>query len=136
VRLVRTPGCQTNALVAHFGELRAGACGHCSGCKNASASPALVSSPGVVTSPGGASPRRALAWDGGGSAGRATLRELSASHPQALGEARQLARFLCGLTSPATSRARLSRHPSFGALAEQRFVEVLAFAESLLDGSA
>jgi ATP-dependent DNA helicase RecQ len=29
---------------------------------------------------------------------------------------RQLARFLCGLTSPATSRERLGRHPSFGLL--------------------
>jgi ATP-dependent DNA helicase RecQ len=63
---------------------------------------------------------------------RAELRALSRAHPQALGEARQLARFLCGLTSPATSRARLSRHALFGVLAERRFEQVLALATALL----
>jgi ATP-dependent DNA helicase RecQ len=63
---------------------------------------------------------------------RDELRELTRSQPQALGDARQLARFLCGLTSPATARARLSRHALFGALAEWRFAQVLAFAAAVL----
>ena len=57
---------------------------------------------------------------------RAALDELVAEHPAALATARQRARFLCGLTSPATTKAKLSRHALFGALAEQRFVDVLA----------
>jgi ATP-dependent DNA helicase RecQ len=59
------------------------------------------------------------------------LRELMLEHPRALEEPRQLARFLCGLTSPATSRARLGRHPSFGALAERSFVQVLRLCQRL-----
>ncbi|MEM6277902.1 MAG: ATP-dependent DNA helicase RecQ [Verrucomicrobiota bacterium] len=45
-------------------------------------------------------------------------------HP-ALRQPRQLARFLCGITSPATSRARLQRDERFGALAEVPFEDVL-----------
>ena len=59
---------------------------------------------------------------------RAALDELASEHPAALGTPRQRARFLCGLTSPATTKAKLSRHALFGALAEQRFADVLARA--------
>ena len=59
---------------------------------------------------------------------RAVLDELTAEHPAALGTPRQRARFLCGLSSPATTKAKLSRHALFGALAEQRFADVLALA--------
>jgi ATP-dependent DNA helicase RecQ len=65
-------------------------------------------------------------------ADRQALRELVLAHPRALEEPRQLARFLCGLTSPATSRARLMRHPSFGIFAERSFVQVASFSERLL----
>jgi ATP-dependent DNA helicase RecQ len=129
--LARTPGCQTNALAAHFGELRASPCGHCSSC--------LSTGGAERASPDPASPERArcrepslperLPFDPD------ELRELASKHAASLAEPRQLARFLCGLTSPATTRARLSRHPSFGALAEVRFAEVMALAGSLLDGS-
>jgi ATP-dependent DNA helicase RecQ len=47
-----------------------------------------------------------------------------------LGEARQRARFLCGLSSPAVGRARLGRHALFGALEDRRFTEVLAWCEA------
>jgi ATP-dependent DNA helicase RecQ len=119
LELVRTPSCLTNALVAHFGELRAAPCGHCSRCKAPRVSPPVPVSPRSDSSD-------APTLD------RDELRELTRSQPQALGDARQLARFLCGLTSPATSRARLSRHALFGALAEWRFAQVLAFAAAVL----
>jgi ATP-dependent DNA helicase RecQ len=45
---------------------------------------------------------------------------------QALTTPRQLARFLCGITSPRASRARLARHPSFGSQMGAPFSEVLA----------
>ena len=54
------------------------------------------------------------------------------SIPSALGQSRQLARFLCGLTSPATTRDRLSRHELYGALAGHRFADVLALCESVV----
>jgi ATP-dependent DNA helicase RecQ len=64
--------------------------------------------------------------------GRA-LDALRAAHPDALGVPRQCARFLCGLTSPATSRAKLTRDPLFGALAERRFADVLAWLQSSVE---
>jgi ATP-dependent DNA helicase RecQ len=51
---------------------------------------------------------------------------------QSLRTPRQLARFLCGLTSPATSRERLGRHAAFGLLASVPFAAVLTRAESLV----
>jgi ATP-dependent DNA helicase RecQ len=51
----------------------------------------------------------------------------SARYPTELGPARPAARFLCGLSSPALTRAKLTRHPLFGALAERRFPDVLAW---------
>ena len=42
----------------------------------------------------------------------------------ALGTWRQLARFLCGMSSPATMRARLYRRDEYGMLADIPFREV------------
>jgi ATP-dependent DNA helicase RecQ len=123
LRLVRTPGCLSNALVAHFGELRSTPCGHCSRCR---APRAAGAEPSEEPVPSDAAELTAP--------DPVVLRELALGHPQALGEARQLARFLCGLTSPATSRARLSRHALFGVLAERRFACVLELAAAALEG--
>jgi ATP-dependent DNA helicase RecQ len=130
LHLVHTPGCLSNALVAHFGEQRAVPCGHCSRCRGGGG----PSQPSAVLSTAAALTTRerepvAVAP----SADPAALRALSLSHPQALGEARQLARFLCGITSPAATRAKLSRHALFGALAERRFGEVMAVASRVLE---
>jgi ATP-dependent DNA helicase RecQ len=43
-----------------------------------------------------------------------------------------MARFLCGITSPAVTRAKLTRHDSFGMLAGVPFQRVLDQTESLL----
>jgi ATP-dependent DNA helicase RecQ len=103
-------GCQTNALVRYFGEERGEPCGHCSYC--------LTGQAAELPAPAAPAPL----------AGRIDVREwqqLRDSHPEALGHPRQAARFLCGLTSPAVTRARLSRHPLFGKLEDCRFAEVL-----------
>jgi ATP-dependent DNA helicase RecQ len=107
--LVEHDGCQVQSLVGYFGETRADPCGHCSYCLTGSAQtlPKPTANPAVELD-------------------RAVLDELTAEHPTALGTPRQRARFLCGLSSPATTKARLSRHPLFGALADQRFANVLA----------
>jgi ATP-dependent DNA helicase RecQ len=40
-----------------------------------------------------------------------------------------MARFLCGLSSPLTARARLGKHEMFGALSDAPFREVMSFVE-------
>jgi ATP-dependent DNA helicase RecQ len=112
VGLVEHAGCQTNALVGHFGEQRAEPCGHCTFCESGRAERLPEE------------PRPRPAFDA------AALAALRAEHPSALGTARQRARFLSGLTSPAVTAARLGRHPLFGALAGYPFPEVLALASS------
>jgi ATP-dependent DNA helicase RecQ len=115
VSLVTNDGCQVNALVAYFGEERVNPCGHCSFCL-AGAAQRLPESP---PPPGldALVDRRALA-------------ALTALHPDALGSARQRARLLCGIASPATTRAKLTRDGLFGAAAERRFTDVLAWCEA------
>ena len=104
--------CISNALCAYFDEERSAPCGHCAGCVGADrrAEPAQAS-PNPVGSP------ETLLPDG--------LATLAAEHPEALAEPRAGARFLCGLSSPATIRAKLTRHPLFGARADWPFAEVL-----------
>ncbi|MBK9036340.1 MAG: ATP-dependent DNA helicase RecQ [Myxococcales bacterium] len=101
-------GCQTNALVAHFGQVRAEPCGHCSHCETQAARALPPPTP----------PTPVPVPDG--------LAALRAKHPRALAEPRQAARFLCGLSSPALTAAKLGRHPWFGLLAERSFADVLA----------
>jgi ATP-dependent DNA helicase RecQ len=59
----------------------------------------------------------------------AAIQSLVAEGRGSLGTSRQLARFLCGLTSPATTRERLGRHAAFGLLSRVPFANVLAQAE-------
>src|SRR4051794_15395380 len=104
VALVEHDGCQVQSLVGYFGEKLSDPCGHCSYC--------LTSSAQLLPEP---APAPGLDID------RVALDELTAAHPAALGTPRQRARFLCGLSSPATTKAKLSRHALFGALADRRF---------------
>jgi len=112
VALVEHDGCQVQALVAYFGETRAKPCGHCSFCLTGSAQ--RLPEAAAATAP---------------DLDATALAELAAEHPTALGTPRQRARFLCGLTSPATTKAKLSRHALYGTLAEQRFTAVLSDQE-------
>ena len=114
LKLVEYGACQTNALVRYFGEKRAQPCGHCSFC---------VTNSAAKLPPARPLPTLEERVDA------EVLAELRAQHPDALGQARQCARFLCGLTSPAVSRAKLTRHELFGALENYRFGEVLAWCE-------
>ncbi|HEY3266660.1 MAG TPA: RecQ family ATP-dependent DNA helicase [Armatimonadota bacterium] len=108
--LVTHDGCQVNALVGYFGEHRDGPCGHCTWCVTRAAQ---VMPPERPRAPLPAS------LDVG------AFQALRAAHPEALGHPRQAARYLCGLTSPATSKAKLTREPVFGRLDEYRFGDVL-----------
>jgi ATP-dependent DNA helicase RecQ len=62
----------------------------------------------------------------------AAIESLIAEGRASLSTPRQLARFLGGLTSPATTRERLGRHAAFGLLARVPFANLLAQAESLV----
>jgi ATP-dependent DNA helicase RecQ len=115
VSLVTHAGCQVNELVAYFGEEREAPCGHCTFCLTGAAQelPASEQPQAIETL-----------------VERNELAALAAMHPDALGTPRQRTRFLCGLTSPATSRAKLTRGPLFGALGARRFADVLRWSES------
>jgi ATP-dependent DNA helicase RecQ len=52
-----------------------------------------------------------------------------AKHPDALADSRAFARFVGGIGSPKASRARLTRHPLFGALSRVPFAALLEAAE-------
>ncbi len=112
--VVTHDGCQTNRLVAHFGQHRDAPCGHCTWCRtrNPRTLPQAVERAPL---PAG--------LDLGGLTG------VRAAHPDALATPRQVARFLCGITSPATTRAKLTRGGLFGVLADRPFGEVLFWAE-------
>jgi ATP-dependent DNA helicase RecQ len=113
--LVTHDGCQVRALVGYFGETRTVPCGHCSHCLSGRAQHLSESEPKPPID-------KSVSAD--------ALVSLRCSHPEALGTTRQRARFLCGITSPAASREKLSRDPLFGSLAERRFADVLAWCET------
>ena len=115
VSLVTHDGCQVNELVGYFGDVRDQPCGHCSFCLDGVAQRLPPSA--AVPPVGEVVDERALA-------------ALATAHPEALETPRQRARFLCGITSPATTRAKLTREPTFGSLANRRFAEVLAWCEA------
>jgi ATP-dependent DNA helicase RecQ len=119
--LVTHDGCQVNALVAHFGEARAAPCGHCTHCLTGRRQ-LLPQQP----------PRPPLSAE----LDLAAIRALCADQPVALAGPRQLARLLCGLGSPALTRARLTRHALFGAAEHRPFAEVLAWCAAALPTGA
>jgi len=110
--LVTHDGCQVNALVGYFGESRTEPCSHCSYCLNGSAA-TLPAAPARVGLPG--------------SIDESAFFQLCAEQSGALADARQRARFLCGISSPAQTRARLTRHPLFGAAEDRPFIDVLGW---------
>ncbi len=106
-------GCSTERLLAYFGESFPAPCGHCGSC--AACPPA----------PMPRSPEREISLED-----LRIIRSLRAEKHAALRGCRPLARFLCGITSPATTRDRLTRHDAFGLLEEAPFLKVLAQIEA------
>ncbi len=106
-------GCLTGYLTKHFGEVLKEPCGHCDRCRGLPAK--TIKRPKF---------RRVTDEE------IAAVRKLVEEKHAALNTPRQLARFLCGMASPAATRARLTRNSAFGLLAELPFSEVLAIAEA------
>lgn len=125
-------GCLTHSLLRYFGEhvdLQGSdearvRCGGCTSCEDTP--PKSSKSRGAASRqiPVSTAPEISAAQS-------AAIESLVAENRPSLATPRQLARFLCGLTSPATSRERLGRHAGFGLLARVPFATVLAHAESL-----
>jgi ATP-dependent DNA helicase RecQ len=106
-------GCLTAYLTKHFGEVLAEPCGHCDRCR------------GV---PAKRIQRKAVRRVSDGEL--AAIKALAEQRHAALASARQMARFLCGMASPASTRERLTRHDAFGLLSDLPFAEVLALCEA------
>lgn len=114
VDLAALDGCQSAMLCGHFGEPLARDCGHCTWCLS-------------NHKPAAPLPRREAAIDEG--VWRQAV-SLQSQHANALSEPRALARFLCGVSSPALTRAKLASHALFGSLAAVPFDTVLIRAEA------
>ncbi len=103
------PACLSQQLMQYFGEASAQSCGICNHCRSNQL--AQVEMPVTAT----LTPVQ-----------QTVIANLQHEGHAALRQPRQLARFLCGLPSPATNRSTLKSHPAFGALAEVSFPVVLA----------
>jgi ATP-dependent DNA helicase RecQ len=129
-------GCLTHRLLRYFGEDAGPAegdgaavrCGSCTSCDDTGPTAARSSAAAARDIPASTAPEITAAQ-------AATIEALVAEDRHSLRTPRQLARFVCGLTSPATSRERLGRHAAFGLLASVPFATVLARAESLARGA-
>jgi ATP-dependent DNA helicase RecQ len=109
VELVGHNGCQVSELGAHFGEPLPQPCGHCSWCRNGGKPAPLP--PRTHSQIGDAQWREAV--------------RVRSEKPEALDDPRAFTRFLCGLTSPKLSRAKLSSHRLFGVFSDVPFADVL-----------
>jgi ATP-dependent DNA helicase RecQ len=107
------PGCSTARLLAYFGETLPSPCGHCGRCADAPPSPLSRS------------PEREISLED-----LKAIKDLRDGGHAALRGRRPLARFLCGISSPATTRDRLTRHDAFGLLEEVPFRKVLEQLEA------
>jgi ATP-dependent DNA helicase RecQ len=122
LELAEHRGCLTKWLLNYFGEAMDADCGTCTSCKEREKGLAM-DSPREI--PQSATPPITTEHV-------AAIHELLREKHPSLRNSRQLARFLCGLTSPATSRERLGRHASFGLLDRIPFADVLAQTASMV----
>ncbi|MDR3403891.1 MAG: RecQ family ATP-dependent DNA helicase [Chthoniobacter sp.] len=114
------PGCITRRLLAHFGEtLDDENCGHCHFCRTGEPATRVMlpASPAKEFTDADAEDIRALIFEENGS----------------LASPRAVTRYFCGLTSPATTRAKLTRRPDFGRWAAVPFRTVLAQVDACWD---
>ena len=109
--------CLTRHLLRYFGEDLEADCGHCSSCLNPIKKQRTIP--------------------------RSAIKPITAEHVPviqalikeghaALRAPRQIARFLCGITSPATTRDKLTKHDAFALLQDHPFQQVLDQAISLM----
>lgn len=100
--------CQAAMLSAHFGQSLDEPCGRCSFC--------VGDGPFEIPDP---------EYGDLDTSTLGTVRQLVAEHSNSLNSARAIARFLCGIRSPALTKAKLTRHESFGSCTEIPFDHVM-----------
>ena len=110
--------CQAAQLSEYFGQQIESGCGCCSFCTSGP----LVEGTEAKATESGIEIDRST-W--------AAVRALRNEHAKALESPRNIARFLCGLTSPALTRAKLSRHELFGKFQQVPFARIMEQAESV-----
>jgi ATP-dependent DNA helicase RecQ len=115
--LIEHAGCQVRRLGEHFGEELGRNCGHCSWC--------LSGATTVLPSQESAAIDSHVIQRG-----LALARQRAEVFPDPVA----LARFLCGVSSPAIARARLSSHELFGSLDQAPFQELAAKLGRLWEG--
>ena len=115
VEFASAPGCSVRRLLNYFGEKTESDCGHCGRCQGEVAAKLPQSAEGDISQ-----------------ADVEAIRNLRAEGHAALRAKRQLARFLCGISSPAVSRDRLTRHDAFARLESVPFAKVLEYLDACL----
>jgi ATP-dependent DNA helicase RecQ len=106
-KLVHGRTCTTAALLSYFGEELAQPCATCGVCLGQPPDPPAGENAQITD------------------VERQVIERVRRTEHSALAHPRQLTRFLCGLTSPASTKARLGKHPDFGSLAHIPFQDVL-----------
>jgi ATP-dependent DNA helicase RecQ len=110
VEFASAPGCSVRRLLNYFGEKTDSDCGHCGRCRGEKASPLPKGADADISQ-----------------ADVEVITNLRSEGHAALRAKRQLARFLCGISSPAVTRDRLTRHDAFGTLEAVPFAKVLEY---------
>lgn len=114
LKLATQDGCITRHLLQYFGEERED-CGHCNRCQGTRPTPLGDAHPPSI-----------------GTSDRTAIQKLIAEKHPSIETPRQLSRFLCGITSPATTRARLRKETKlFGAHDSIPFQSVLNTVQEL-----
>ena len=113
LHLSSSKACLTKTLLKHFGEKLDEDCGHCDRCRGVAPKRLKLCKPRDISSEE-----------------LGQIRKLFDTKHGALGTSRQMARFLCGMSSPASMRARLYRLDEYGMLADLPFEEVEIIAGS------
>jgi ATP-dependent DNA helicase RecQ len=114
VQLAEHPGCLVRYLLDYFGEDLGRYCGHCRNCSPTANGEIRITR---ETEPPHLD--------------EVTIASLKQRYPEALSSPRQIARFLCGLSSPLLTQAKLHKHSDFGSFAEVPFQTVLEATDRL-----
>ncbi len=114
VELAEHPACQVAMLCQYFGETQVKPCGHCTRCLGHDRGPRP---PDRIAPP----------LDEAIFTAALAVRRKNLS---VLADPVVMARWLCGIASPALTKSKLSSHPLFGALAQQPFLQLRERLES------
>ncbi len=105
--------CLVRAILTYFGEDLGHDCGHCSSCEGAGAQIFARQTRSITAEH------------------TELIRNLIAENHSSLGTPRKLARYLAGMTSPQTTRERLTKNREFGLLEYVAFSKILELSGSL-----